>query len=466
MDSNSNAATVDPLAAAEAERAEAQRTEERPVTVEELPPPLDPELFREAGGFIGAFYDCGVKRAPYPNPPLFGVASLVACAGLAGHGYRTPGGVWPNIFTLAIGDTGCGKEAPLKLISSLYAELDEPGGVPPLISDRYGGKPKSGPGFQDELLRNGVQVFGCDEVADLLAGMNARGAAAPGASELSSALLDAFSKSDGFLKRRAIKKAKDDDTPAGGWNLQASLVGSTQPAAFWESITERNFASGFIGRCLIVEAAERARNPVRNPLPLAPSPELVAAGRAILDANGRTVYTNGQRPEPWIAVYENDAADDCAFAIESRFNAEYDGFKRRGDELGMTAAVRGFEKVLKVALLHAVSSDPQNPRLTLRGLQWAETIVTGLSRRFCALARRSLAGSRDEKLRNKFLAVLRKAGGEVSQRDLFRAAGSASRRELDAAIEGLLGREQVEIVPAPPSGKPGRPAGPLVRLLC
>lgn len=417
-----------------------------------LPPPdptIDPVLFTPPG-FLGEFVRCGMDNAICANRPLLFVSAITALSTLMGQRFRTERNTWPNFYAIGVARTSTGKGVGQTITHNLFAKLD--------VQDRLCGKPASGPAVQDCLLQNGVSLFECDEAGDLFRAINAKGEAAAAASSMRSALLNCWSASSSLLTRRALAYAKGPDNfvPKTRRNPQSNLVAFVQPSEFWDHLTPNDLSSGLIPRCLVLEGDSAIHDPDATN-ELAPSEKLLELGKLVRGPGleDGCISQPDADPDPTI-VEISEEVQDCRRTLYRMQDQAIASFNRNGEEVAADLYGKAMENVEKMSLIYAVSEDPESPRLTTEGYNWAWQLwsqsVTILLNRI----KGHVASSDHQRLVQRIVDCVKKQdrGNGVTQSELtrrFQLPRRVLEEALDTATTGGNIRKSTEKAP----GKPG-----------
>ena len=94
----------------------------------------------------------------------------------------------------------------------------------------------------------------------------------------------------------------------------------------------------------------------------------------------------------------------------------------RASELGTAAAlyVRLPEKLLKLAMLRAISRDDQNPVMVAPDVDWSALLATHVTKRMIYMTQFYVSEGKFDSLKKRLLAALSMAGGEMSRSELLR----------------------------------------------
>jgi len=102
--------------------------------------------------------------------------------------------------------------------------------------------------------------------------------------------------------------------------------------------------------------------------------------------------------------------------------ADDTSFRLKGSDLGTAAALycRLYEKVVKLALHHAISANAEKPMVTGESVAWAINLATHITKQMLFEAQFYVAEGKFDRLKKRFLAKLAKHGGKLDHSTLLR----------------------------------------------
>ncbi len=134
--------------------------------------------------------------ARYPSLPLAFCGAMALQSFLCSRKVREEGGLRPNLYMLALADSGTGKAFPRKLNAHVLKKTGFGGAIGNQIS--------SGQGLEDQILRRGKMLYQTDEVDHLLRSLSASKESYH--SMLLTMLLELYSEADqSHVKRTKVK---------------------------------------------------------------------------------------------------------------------------------------------------------------------------------------------------------------------------------------------------------------------
>jgi len=211
----------------------------------------------DVGGLIGEIVEWMVATAPFPQPELSLGAAIGLMSTILGKSIESESGLRPNLYTMCIGDSGCGKDHPRKCAERLLEELK--------LGHRIGSDLASGTGLVQSVERaDGVKLLSIDEFGLFLMGIAASRKGSSGhLSEIPAILMKFFSSSQGTFrgKEYARHNGKNVDVTMIK-NPIVNLLGFTTPGRLYEALGVAECIDGFLNRFFLVISTNSS--PKRN----------------------------------------------------------------------------------------------------------------------------------------------------------------------------------------------------------
>ena len=402
------------------------------------PGPL-PEALLGAPGFVDALMEHTLKTAPYPNKTLAFAGALTMLAHLTGRRYRDKRNLRTNIYLIALAESGSGKDHPRKVNVNLAAAV----GLMPTMADRFA----SGPGLEDALLLRPASFFQIDEADTLFKCLQDKDSTTE---QIYGALLQFFTSADTVyaMRKKALQSASAKPNPfdklraAGIREPHLVMLGTAVPRYFYQALSERALENGLLSRCLVLEAGERGKSGDPH---FEPFPERVRTAAEYLAREGGFEGVDlahpdaeVEMPEP-VVVPEADLATVAYKQVISAAEARYDAAT---DTTGKALWTRAAEKTMKLALLYALSQNPQSPLITPEAVRWGWAIVDHLTRRMLYQASMYVADNNFDAYRQKAIRYLRDYGhGSLNHGQLLRYMhidADTFRKVIDTLTESEL----------------------------
>ena len=352
-------------------------------------------------GFVDDLRDHTLESGYSPNKVLAFSGALAMLAHLSGRTYRDAHGTRTNLYLIALGDTGIGKDEPRRV----NRRLAEACGAGATIADAMA----SGEALEENILRVPSLLLQADEVETFVGAMHGSGKNAQG---LSDRMRRLFTASAGAYSLRATASTGEG---AVVYAPHLTLFGTGVPDEFYDALDQHAVRNGLFGRCLVVRAEDeyRANLPTERFLP----PGLVKTAKALVELE-RRIDDSGVL-QPIVAAETPEAAE-----LLRRSAATNMALRKRLAEANLPSAralvVRVNEKVSKLALLHAISADPAAPVITAEGVDWAVRFVRHVTEDMLFESQFHVAEGRFDALVKRFVGLLAKNGGQLDRRTLMR----------------------------------------------
>ncbi|MDR0418332.1 MAG: hypothetical protein LBH08_02775 [Puniceicoccales bacterium] len=402
-------------------------------------------------GFINDVIDVSMATAPYPNRVLAFTGALALLAFLMGRKFCDRRDNRSNLYLIALADPGTGKDYPRKVNFDIAYQI----GLGGSIADTFA----SGEGLEDALAMHPSMLFQADEVDGLFNvmkfGKDIRAAL------INEKLLKFYSASNTIypLRKRALSRIKTDNDNNVSTIVNPNLVlyGTAVPRYFYEALFRRVLENGLTARCLVIEAGKRSM--AGDPKPIAIPESVLSAASYLRDVGADSVsfHTADARagalsnvesllaksqlyrsrpcrpcgnlatefPKP-IVVEEDPKVTEQLMDTRSAFDALIEFYDLRNEKTARMLWCRAFEKVCKLAMLHGISSDVYHPRITLKGVQWAQKLVEHLTERMLFMADNYVYENPFDGKCKKVERILQGAGGMLRHGVLLRTCKEPS----------------------------------------
>jgi hypothetical protein len=383
-----------------------------------------PERLLHVPGFIDEYVACAMASAPRPNRVISFCSALAFLSYAAGRKIVSDRNTLPNIYLVALANSGVGKDHPRKVAMTLAVETGIAGG----LAEDF----KSGSGLEDALFLKPSILFQRDEIDTLFKILKM--AKEENAETLMGRLLNIYGSSNGSIKLRNLSMARAEllrmkkDMQANGreedaaplvLNPYLTVFGTAVPQFFFEALDRRMLANGMVARCLILDAGKRG--PRQRSAFITIPESLKEAVRTIRDYHGGDEGNLAGVTRPSMRLLTaTDGANRMLDEIDERHDALYNECAERRDLVPMAFWARATEKVIKLAMLYAISSNVKDPVITEEGVAWAEEFVRFLTEQALFMAQRySYENPFDEKCQ-KAVRYLTEAGGECDHGALLK----------------------------------------------
>ena len=398
-------------------------------------------------GFVADVMEYTLKTAPYPNRVLAFTGALALLSYLAGRNVRDAMNNMPNLYLIALANSGTGKDHPRKV----NVEIAYRAGLASGIGDAFA----SGEGIEDSMYLNNKMLFQTDEIDGLLNTINK---ARDGRNEMiMNVLLKMYSSANSIYPLR--KKAGRDGKKKEGDQVidkpSLTLFGTAVPKYLYESLNGRMLDNGFFARSIILEAGIRSKGQNIDYQPI-PDSIIESAKKIAEEFYGPGDAASGnlfnEHPTPRLISATSEAAQKCE-ALRDYADIEYQRQQKRGDETAMAIWARVYEKSRKLAMIYAISQNIEAPEVTAEAVDWAQRFIEYQTRRMLFMAESYVS---DNPFHAECLKVKRKIqAGKMSHKHLLQNMHLKA-QDLDSVIKYLEEAGEINITYDEDNNKPGK----------
>ena len=409
-----------------------------PSEAEPEDPGLLPEELLSVPGFVNALMEHTLSTSPYPNRPLAFAGALVLQGHLAGRRVRDSMNTRTNLYILALGSAGIGKERMRKVNQEVHLRT----GAGQELADAFA----SGEGIEDALDLHPRLLLQTDEFDKWLAGLrdNNQGRY----QKIMETLLKMFSSSDGVWPVRLKANQKERrfiNQPS------LSILGTAVPVFFYQALSPDLLNNGFFARMLVIEADERGGGSQPEFRPVPEGLLRVARAWQETDTGGNLSEVNPKLQ----VIPETPQARDLLLSIQAECDRQRALAKKAGDEGSMALWARACEKVRRLALVYACSEDQQAPEIAVPGVEWAWNFVQHQTQRMLFMVAQHVADGEFDALCLKALRKVRdEPGHEIAHSALLKHVRIDADR-FRKLIETLEQRGDLLVDRLPTGGRPG-----------
>jgi hypothetical protein len=227
------------------------------------------------------------------------------------------------------------------------------------------------------------------------------------------------------LRKRAWSRGQSDNNGNVSTIVNPNLVlyGTAVPRYFYEALSRRVLENGLTARCLVIEAGKRGM--AGDPKPIAIPESVLSAAKYLRDVGSTNGNLATEFPKP-IVVEEDPEVTEQLIDARDAFDKRIEFYGLRNEMTARTLWARAFEKVCKLAMLHGISSDVYHPRITLKGVQWAQKLVEHLTERMLFMADNYVYENPFDEKCKKVVRILRGKGGMLRHGVLLRTCKEPS----------------------------------------
>lgn len=383
-------------------------------------------------GFVGDVMELTLSTAPYPNRALAFAGALSLQAHLCARRVRSESGTRPNIYLLALADSGTGKEWPRKVNLSILAGV----GGEAAIGDSM----VSSAGIEDALAVQPAMLYQTDEIDGLLAAINT--ARDERYKLLMGTLLRCYSSSGSLYPMR--RKSGGGERPA-IQQPHLTLLGTAIPSQYYRALSSTMLTNGFFGRMLVVEAGPRANGRDGREIAIPANVARVAGWWQEFRPGGGGGNLDQWYPRPSV-VTQSPAATRVLHDLRRRADEEYRQHQCGQNQAAMTLWARVTEHAAKLALLYACSESHEQPHIGEAGAQWGVALAEHVIRRMLAQVDRYSVENKDDADLKRILALVQAAPERTVTKERLLRLSRIKTRALSEILHTLVERGEVEEV--------------------
>lgn len=409
--------------------------EPKPVSFETQDPGELPDHMFDVPGFIHDVSEYTLATAHYPNRVLAFCGALSLQALLACRRVKTAYRTRPNLYVLALANSGVGKNRSREVNSEILAEA--------MCGELIASEFISGAGIEDRLaeIPSHRVLFQVDEVDDILIQM-ARSTDQHQQS-IGNRLLNLYSESAKLyaLRAKAGEPARYMDQPC------LCLLGTAVPDTFYGSLNDRMLRKGLLARMLVFDSGRRGRNQLsrEHSMPSRVGEAVEYWKRFDDDIPSELRGRNLADMRAWPRTVDlSPDAEHLIRGLRESADDEYDKAESQHDRAAMALWARCAEKAEKLALIYACSADYQQPLINRAAVEWASEVLVHQTRRMLFLTDQHFAENQTHADLNRVASIIRDHG-RISRSQLTRKTQFLKRRDRDDILRGLLERGDLEI---------------------
>tara|TARA_R110000824_G_scaffold82382_2_gene206463 strand:- start:3651 stop:5870 length:2220 start_codon:yes stop_codon:yes gene_type:complete len=410
-------------------------------------PPIPEDVLRPPG-ILADVADYMTRTAIRPQPLFSLVGALSLCANVIGRKYESESGLRSNLYLVAIGSTGCGKNHARSCIKRILTAAD-------LVDNMGGEELASGQGILARAAETPNVLFQLDEFGLLMKSVQNPNAGSHLAAILSILMKLFSSASDVYVGTEYANLTKRPrvtiEYPCVG--IHATTTGGT----FYESLDSKHVLSGYLNRLIVLEShldrPKRQRRRASRDIPHAILEWCATAANPSGSGSGRGNLSGVNPATPLMVVKTEDA---------SRMFDEYD--ERIDLEMSRTRGTgldslynRAWEHADKVALVAAVADNPTEPVVRVEHARFAISLVNWSVECLVEQVRSRVADSPFESRVKECLRAVTKSGDRgMTEREMGRhgAFSKLTPKERLEALTALTESEHVERVQFKTAGRP------------
>ena len=388
-------------------------------------------------GLVNDISQLSLKTAPYPNKVLATCAAISFVAHIAGRRFRDCRNNFTNLYLIALANSGTGKDHPRKVNIELANHV-QLGGT---IGDAFA----SGAGLEDFMYISPASLFQIDEVDWLFNVMKGSSKDTTMAESINEKLLKFYGESNStyYMRKKAVSLKEDSAQLNQGMihNPCLNLYGTAVPNYFYESMSKRVLENGLIARCMIVETSKRGKGGTPCIIDKHITSSLLETIKSITTRNIETDYMG--KPKQIYEIPETEEATELLLHYRHQCDDNYTMFESIKEYTAMALWARVMEKVYKLAMIYAISENPNKPLITVNGVTWAFNFASYTTKLLLFRAGQYCYESETDKKLKRIVTLLQEHSSEhLGKRDIYRKLG-ISAREFDDLERTLIESERI-----------------------
>ena len=400
-------------------------------------------------GILADISEYITRTAIRPQPLFSLVGALSIAANAMGRRYETETGLRSNLYLVAVGVTGCGKNHARSMIKRILNAAD-------LTANLGGEELASGQSILSRASETPNVLFQLDEFGLLMKSVQNPNAGSHLAAILSILMKLFSSAGDIYVGTEYADRTKRPrvtiEYPC------VNLHATTTPGTFFDALESKHVLSGYLNRLLVVESdVVRPPRQVRRASRDVPYPILdwLALASNPTSGTGSTLSNlSGVNPATPLLVAKTPVAATLFDEYDRKIDVEMD--RTRGTGLD-SIWNRAWEHADKVALVAAVAENPIEPRVTEEHARFAIALVNWSLENLIAQVRARVADSPFQSRLKECLRKIESSGARgMTEREMGRSSefSKLTPKERDEVVESLVHAEQIARVELKTAGRP------------
>jgi hypothetical protein len=393
----------------------------------------------KAGGLLGEISKFCLDNSIRPSEEFALFAAIGVCSALFGRKYMTPTYSGLNIYGVAMGGSGFGKDMVLKTIKACFAQD---------YLKRYigGTEVSSDSAIYKILTHQPTTIMPVDEVGMFLAGVQS-GKASTHERRVKKALLELYSSSSSSWAARTTGDADQNREPV--IKPCFAMIGVSTETELFKGLTYDNITDGLMARCLFTSPMKRAprnRKVTHKQVPHGIIDRMIASVESMPDPEGNMDLSHinifNADPSSWIVPWADEDAeaaweriDDWAIRIAD------ENLKDMPDGIVNRVA----ENTVRLATLRALSRDDKEAQVTLADMQWGASIVRGSIETLVRMMEMHMSTGPLDRLRKDVLRFVSASDGAVTIGEILRSLpGAIENRDLNTVLSQLQSMGEID----------------------
>lgn len=354
-------------------------------------------------GFVDRVVEMNMASAQYPNRKLAFAGALTLLASIVGRRVKFRN-LAPNIYMLCLASSGTGKDFGRQVNTAIASAC----GLQATIAESV----SSGEGLEDLVATNHSMLLQLDEFSHLIRSI------ANDKDGKQSAIVERLLRLFTASASTYYTRAKANTQPTAIVRPSLSILATCTPSDFADACNTALLRNGLISRMVLIDGIKRGRAN-RDSKPLKVPDEIVEDVKHLLSIGSGTGNLGAIHPDATELAIDKDA-DDLLATYRDQADATYEGFESNLNEAAMAIIARAGEQATKLAMLHAVSSDPFSLRIRAASVEWATRFVDHHVGKLLALAASAIGESDFDRATMRVLERVAASPDGISHSDLLR----------------------------------------------
>ncbi len=395
-------------------------------------------------GLVGDVAEWMLSQSIRRQPALCLASSIALMSAVLGRRIASPTDSRTNIYTIGIGETGCGKDPSVRLPYAILARAQ-------MLQFFGPGEWKSDSGLRAALIDQPSHVCYMDEFVKQLEAMSGK-QVAPHVKGIKSQILQAFQSSSSVMPAAAYAN-RAENKPVTIEQPNLSMYGTGVPGELFACLDRGAVLDGFLNRFLVFFSDDPmpVRHSVRRTDPPA---HLIARLQAVerMTRLGELADSSEAKVQPRVIEW-TPAAEKLLTDTEVATDQLVRDLRAKGDPLA-DMWVRYGQMSQKLALIRVGADDPLR-QIDVDDMAWGLDIVRWCTERMIVEAEARVADSAQEGTVKRVLRLIAEAGSAgMSKNTLTRKTQWLRGSERKDVLSTLVESGQVVIEQSETSGRP------------
>ncbi len=373
--------------------------------------------------------DCSV----FPQPDLSVAAAITLLGTICGQKYQTETGLRTNIYAVGLAESGCGKDHARKIINNIATDAG--------LNEFIGGdRIASGQGLINSVLEHPQKLFMLDEFGHFLESIGKNSNAFR--RDIITTFMQFYSSANSTF--RGTEYANRKENPRQDIiEPTVCIYGTSTHETFFNALSSSEAVDGTISRLIVVDAGSDRPKALRRPNLYKKNYEINSILKSIkeskVEGNNLAGLMNGGMKTTSTRVVEmTDSVKDLMYDFNE------DSYKLSKDSASRSIYSRVGENAAKLALIHAIGKDYENPKIDLDSFEWARDFALYSANQLVKQIVDRVADNEIEKEIKKVLNIVKSNKKGISKSLLSRKCFFVKKRDFEEILARLIESEMIE----------------------